>query len=56
MYSVLPPFVSGTMCTLDALKPKEELALLELELQTAVNSYVGAGNQTWVLWKSNQCS
>lgn len=28
---------------------------LELELQTAVNCHVNAGNETWVLWKSTQC-
>lgn len=45
--SVLPPFVSGTMCTLDALKPKEELALLELELHT------DSGKQLCGCWQSN---
>ena len=28
---------------------------LELELQMVVSLYVGAGNQTWVLWKSSLC-
>lgn len=28
----------------------------ELELWVVVNCHVGAGNQTWVLWKRNLCS
>lgn len=33
-----------------------ELDALELELQVIMNRHVGAGNQTWLLWKSSQCS
>ncbi|CAO2579474.1 hypothetical protein LEMLEM_LOCUS1012 [Lemmus lemmus] len=29
---------------------------LKLDLQTVVSCHVGAGNRTWVLWKSCQCS
>ena len=29
---------------------------LELELQMLVSCHVGAGNQTWILWKNSQCS
>jgi hypothetical protein len=29
---------------------------LELELQIVVSCHVGAGNGTWELWKSSQCS
>lgn len=29
---------------------------LELEWQTFVSVYVGDGNQTWVHWKSSNCS
>ena len=28
---------------------------LELELQIVVSCHVGAGNSTWVFWKSSQC-
>lgn len=29
---------------------------LELKLQMNVNHHMGAENQSWILWKSNQCS
>jgi hypothetical protein len=29
---------------------------LDLELHMIVSHHVGAGNLTWVLWKSSQCS
>jgi hypothetical protein len=29
---------------------------LELELQTVVNHHAGAGNHSWVLWKSSPCA
>ena len=29
---------------------------LELELLTVASHHVGAGSQTWFLWKSSQCS
>lgn len=29
---------------------------LGLKLQMVVSHHVGDGNQTWVLWKSSQCS
>ena len=35
---------------------KRALDLLELDLQRVVSCFVGAGNQTLVLYKSNQCS
>jgi hypothetical protein len=36
--------------------PKGVLDLLELELQMFVSHHVGAGIQTWVLYKSNKYS
>jgi hypothetical protein len=35
---------------------KTELDPLKLELQIVVSHYMGAENQTWVLWKSILCS
>ena len=35
---------------------REGVGSLELELQMAVSHYVGAGNQTLVLWKHSQWS
>lgn len=36
---------------------KRVLDLLKLELeQTVVNSYMGAGNRTWLLYRSSKCS
>jgi len=35
---------------------KKALYLWELELQMAVSLHVAAGNWTWILWKSSQCS
>lgn len=35
---------------------ERNLDLLELELQMIVRSHVDAGNQTLILWRSNQCS
>lgn len=32
------------------------LYLQSLKPQEALSHYVGARNQTWVLWKSSQCS
>ena len=34
---------------------KKASGLMKLELQTVVSLHVGAGNQTWVLWKGSQC-
>ena len=36
--------------------PKRVPELLELEFQMFVSHHVGAGNRTWVLCKSSQCS
>jgi hypothetical protein len=33
---------------------KTVLDPLQLELQTVVNCYVGAGNPIWILWTTNQ--
>jgi hypothetical protein len=39
------------------LQRQEEAShLLELELQMAVSHHGGDGNETWVIWKSIQCS
>ena len=37
-------------------RPEEGIEHLELESYLAVSCHVGAGTQTLVLWKSNQCS
>ena len=35
---------------------KEGMETLELELQTIMTHFMGPRTQTWVLWKSSQCS
>jgi hypothetical protein len=37
-------------------RPVRALDSLELQLQMVVSKHVGAGNQTWVLWKGSQSS
>ena len=52
-------YVHGVFACMYAL-PKggqeEALGPLKLELQAIVSYHMGAGNQTWVLYKSSQCS
>ena len=49
-------FVSMYVCVPHVIGvQKGVLGALELELQMVVSHHVGAGKQTWVLWK-NQCS
>lgn len=45
------------MCMQNPKRPEEGviLDLLELKLQVTVSCYVGSGNQTWDLQKSNKC-
>jgi hypothetical protein len=35
---------------------KKEMDPLKLKWQAIVSHYVGAGNQTHILWKNSQCS
>ena len=52
--SVLSVYTSGYQVNGPRFK-KRVSDLLELELNTAVSHYVGAGNQILVLYKSNKC-
>lgn len=40
----------------DPKRPEESIVSLELKLQVVISRHVGAGNGTWVLCKSSQCS
>ena len=54
--SLFPTRVSVyDVCSWFLWRPEEGIDL-GLELPTVVSCHVGAGNRTWVLWKSSQCS
>jgi hypothetical protein len=50
---ILPVYVSKWCILRDQKRISDPLGL---KLQTAVHPHVGAGDQTWVLWKNSQCS
>lgn len=58
MYECFASMHICVLCTLLSILRGQKRALdtLELELQMAVSHYVGAGNQTLVLWKHSQWS
>lgn len=50
-------FCLYTLCVLGALGGQKSVSNpLELELNMIMSGHVGSGNQTWFLWKSNQCA
>lgn len=55
--SHLPKYMSVYhMCTWFPQKSKSRSNFLLTGVQIAISHHVGAGNQTQVLWKNNQCS
>ena len=44
------------LCAWCLWRPEEGIGCPERELQIVVSCHVGAGNLTWVLWESTQCS
>lgn len=54
MYGCFTCIYVCTPCV--SLTPLEARSPLELELNMIMSGHVGSGNQTWFLWKSNQCA
>lgn len=53
---VLPAFLY-TLCVFGALGGQKSVSdPLELELNMIMSGHMGSGNQTWFLWKNNQCA
>lgn len=44
------------MCAWTCRRQERASASQRLEIQMVVSCHEGAGNQTWVMWESNQCS